>query len=93
MERFLGLTQEEIEKNQSMWFEEREAPEDSETSGSDLRSIGISPGDLETDTETADSLDDMGNEELGPDGMPPAVAGPEAMPAGAAGAPAGMPNM
>ena len=93
MERFLGLTQEEIEKNQSMWFEEREAPENSETSGSDLRSIGISPGDLETDTETADSLEDMGNEELGPEGMPPAVAGPEAMPAGAAGAPAGAPNM
>ena len=93
MERFLGLTQEEIEKNQQLWFEEREAPEDSETSGSDLRSIGISPGDMETDTETADSLEDMGTEELGPDGMPPAVAGPEAMPAGGAGAPAGAPNM
>jgi len=93
MERFLGLTQEEIEKNQQLWFEEREAPEDSETSGSDLRSIGISPGDMETDTETADGLEDMGTEELGPDGMPPAVAGPEAMPAGGAGAPAGAPNM
>ena len=93
MERFLGLTQEEIERNQKMWFEEREKPEDSETSGSDLRSIGISPGDIETDTDTAEGMEETPPEADMEGGLPPTVAGPEAMPAGGAGAPAGAPNM
>jgi hypothetical protein len=91
MARFLGLTEEEIEENSRLWFEERETPEDSESEGSDLRSIGISQGDLEADTDEADSMED----EAGLGQMPndlaggPAVAGPE-MGGGmaAAGAPA-----
>ena len=94
MERFLGLTEEEIKENQRLWFEEREKPEDSNASGSDLRSIGISPGDLDSDAE---NVEGVGNQQEQPE-MPPnelgaAVAGPEAMPAGGAGAPAGAPNM
>jgi hypothetical protein len=85
MQRFLGLSEEEIEENSRMWFEEREEPDDSDAAGSDLRSIGISAGDLETDSETAENLPD---EEAMAGQMPPeigpAVAGPEAMPAGAA---------
>jgi hypothetical protein len=92
MERFLGLTKEEIEENQRLWFEERETPEDSEAQGSDLRSIGINQGDIESDTETADSMEEPAPEAM-PGELPPAVAGPESMPAGAAGAPAGAPNM
>jgi hypothetical protein len=84
MQRFLGLTEEEIEENSRLWFEEREEPEDSETKGSDLRSIGISAGDLETDAENAENMPDENADLSG--GMPPeispAVAGPEAMPAG-----------
>lgn len=92
MERFLGLTKEEIEENQKLWFQEREKPEDSEAQGSDLRSIGINQGDIESDVETADGMEET-PVESGMEGMPPAVAGPEVMPAGAAGAPAGAPNM
>jgi hypothetical protein len=94
MQRFLGLTEEEIEENSRLWFEEREEPEDNESKGSDLRSIGISTGDIEADAETAEGMEDMGNEEgvMQPE-IGPAVAGPEAMPAGGAGAPAGAPNM
>lgn len=48
MSRFLGLTEEEMSDNERMWAEEQgdtdKAP--SETTG--LRSIGISPGGLET---------------------------------------------
>ena len=85
MTRFLGLTEEEIEENQRLWFEEREKPEDSEAQGSDLRSIGISAGDLETDTETAENLpDENANLEQMPPEIGPAVAGPDAMPAGGA---------
>jgi hypothetical protein len=87
LQRFLGLTEEEIEENSKMWFEEREEPEDSESAGSDLRSIGISAGDLEADTEVADELEnapaegDMMGGEMGP-----AVGGPEMAPAAGAAA-------
>ena len=88
MERFLGLTQEEIEENQRLWFEEREEPEDSDTKGSDLRSIGISAGDMETDEETAAELENMPQGDQMPPEIGPAVAGPEALPAGGGGIPA-----
>jgi hypothetical protein len=87
MQRFLGLTEEEIEENSRLWFEEREEPEDSEAEGGDLRSIGISQGDLETDGETADSLSDENTDmEQGPTELGAAVAPPQGLPAGA-GAP------
>jgi hypothetical protein len=87
MQRFLGLTEQEIEENSKLWFEEREAPEDSDTKGADLRSIGISAGDLESDAEDAENLPDENAGEQMPPEIGPAVAGPEAMPAGAAPAP------
>lgn len=91
MERFLGLTKEEIEENSRLWFEEREEPEDNDAEGSDLRSIGISAGDLETDTESLEGV-----EEAPPEGdldaMGPAVGGPE-MAGGAAGASVPAPPM
>ena len=82
MQRFLGLTEEEIEENQRLWFEEREKPEDAEVKGSDLRSIGISPGDMESDEEIADNLpdEDMEAPPPGMEGMPPGE-GPAPMPA------------
>jgi hypothetical protein len=87
MTRFLGLTEEEIEENSRLWFEEREEPEDSEAEGGDLRSIGISQGDLDTDGETADSLSDENADiEQGPTELGAAVAPPQGLPAGA-GAP------
>jgi hypothetical protein len=88
MERFLGLTEEEIEENQRLWFEEREEPEDSKASSNDLRSIGISSGDLETDAETIENTPEEGAEmppEQMPGEMQPAVAAPSSL--GAATAP------
>ena len=82
MTRFLGLTEEEIEENQRLWFEEREEPEDSEASSSDLRSIGISQGDLETDTETIENTPEEGEAMPGeamPGEMSPAVAAPASL--------------
>jgi len=84
MTRFLGLTEEEIEENQRMWFEEREAPEDNDAKGSDLRSIGISTGDLETDAEAMDEIPDPNAEGMPADPM--AGGPPVAPPAGMAGA-------
>lgn len=91
LQRFLGLSEEEIKENEKMWEEEREEPEETEVKGSDLRSIGISASDLDTDEEEATDTEEN-PEEMGPE-VAPGVAGPEAMPAGGAGAPAGMPTM
>lgn len=80
LERFLGLSEEEIKKNERLWEEERSEPEDQAVKGSDLRSIGISSGDIESDIgvgEEAEAAEEMGTE------------APEAAAPGAAAAPAG----
>jgi hypothetical protein len=58
LERFLGLTEEEIKENETMWREERDTPT-IEPSGSDLRSVGISPGAMETDIATGEEIGQM----------------------------------
>jgi hypothetical protein len=83
LKRFLGLTEDEIKENEELWKEERDQPEMTGTAGSDLRSVGITPGGMESDME-------MGQEVAGMDqygGAPGAEAG--AAPGGAA-APGGV---
>ena len=82
MERFLGLTEDEINKNEKMWREENGKTDLEEPKGNDLRSVGVSNADIETDLETADELEQApeGGEDL-------EAAGPVAD-AGAGGAPA-----
>ena len=77
LQRFLGLTEEEIEENARLWEEEHEKDLEEEIKGSDLRSIGISSGDLDTDTEAAEGMGEEGMEGMGPE-IAPAVQGPEA---------------
>lgn len=87
MERFLGLTEEEIKKNEQLWEEENSEKVDMAAAGSDLRNVGISSGNFEADMQTADEIE--GAEEA-PE-QSPEVAGPvggqgaEAVPGGAAG--------
>jgi hypothetical protein len=54
MERFLGLTEEEIAKNEKMWREENDKEIDIQPEGSDLRGIGVSVGDIETDIQAGE---------------------------------------
>jgi hypothetical protein len=54
MERFLGLTEEEIDKNEKMWREENDKEIKVDPQGNDLRSIGVSVGDIETDIQTGE---------------------------------------
>jgi hypothetical protein len=89
LQRFLGLTEEEIKENEKMWREENDKDSDVEPEGKDLRSIGVSAGDLETDQMTADNLEDTPPEDAeGAEGLDVAgpVSGPEA---GGAPAPGG----
>lgn len=84
LERFLGLTEEEIKKNEKLWHEENKEDDKADVSGSDLRNVGISSGNFETDMETADGLE--GDEE----GMDDAdLAGPVGDDASAPGGAAG----
>ena len=59
LERYLGLTKEEIVENEKMWREEREQPDLQTTQGQDLRSIGITPAGLETDIQTGQDLSNL----------------------------------
>jgi len=59
LERFLGLTEEEIKQNEEMWREERDQPEMQTTSGQDLRSVGITPGGIESDIQTGEEVAGM----------------------------------
>jgi hypothetical protein len=54
LERFLGLSEEEINKNERMWREENDKEINVDPEGKDLRSIGISSGDIETDLTTGE---------------------------------------
>lgn len=91
LERFLGLTEDEITKNEKMWREENNKEMDADPQGSDLRSIGVSVGDMESDSQLSS---DMENPE-GEEGLAPEVVAPVATPAannqsGAGGGPATM---
>jgi len=81
LQRFLGLTEEEIAENQQLWEEERETPEDENIKGGDLRSIGISASDMDSDLEQAEAGEEGGEEGMGPTEIVPPVTGPEGAPA------------
>ena len=81
MERFLGLTKEEIQENEELWKEERDEPELQTTQGQDLRAIGVTPAGLESDITTGQELagaelsGDMGAEGGAPPATAPGTAG------------------
>jgi hypothetical protein len=62
LERFLGLTEEEIVKNEKLWAEENTEDSNLDPSGSDLRNVGVSTGDFDADLETNDEIE--GQEDL-----------------------------
>ena len=84
MERFLGLTEDEINKNEKLWREENGKESLEEPAGSDLRSVGVSVSDIETDTETGEQMTEPEQgAEQGPEVAGPVTAG------GPTGAPGG----
>ena len=98
LERFLGLTQEEINKNEKLWREENGKEKLDEPAGTDLRSIGVSVSDIEADKETGEEMQ-QAQQQQGPEQEPPAgpvnaagpnaamAAAPQAGPAGPGGPP------
>jgi Bacteriophage T4-like portal protein (Gp20) len=86
LERFLGLTEEEIKKNEKMWDEENSEEISQDAKGSDLRNIGVSTGDFDADQTTADDLENAPEE-----GEMPEVAGAVASDVAPAGGGGGAP--
>ena len=88
LKRYLGLTEEEIRENEELWDEERGDPEAPEPTGTNLRSVGVTPADMQTDIQTGQDMNALDTgEEIGP---PPGGAGtitPGQQPAAAVGAP------
>jgi len=84
LERFLGLTEDEIQKNEEMWREEHDDAEMTPVAGSDLRAVGVTPGGMEADIAMGDQMAAMNQPGAegaagmtGPGAAPPA-AGPGA---------------
>jgi len=72
MERFLGLSEEEIDKNERLWREENGKEPLEEPKGSDLRSVGVSSSDIQQDQQTGEEM----NAEPAAGEEAPEVAGP-----------------
>jgi hypothetical protein len=87
LKRFLGLTEEEIMENETMWREERDKPDLETTQGQDLRSVGVTPAGMEQDIATGEEL---ATAEMGAEAGAPQDAGSAAAPA--VMAPAGGPG-
>ena len=81
MERYLGMTQDEIKRNQKLWMEENDKDTETDAGEEAMRSAGITPGGIAGDLGTAE-LGDVAPDELGPEGeegLPP-KGGPEVTP-------------
>jgi len=85
LERFLGLTEEEMAKNDKLWRQENTDEKLDKPVGKDLRSVGLSISDISSDQDSADELQAApeANAALGPEN----IAGPVST-APAGGAPA-----
>jgi hypothetical protein len=66
MKKYLGLSDVEIKENEQMWFEEQgEMGVDADTTGSDLRNVGISTGDISSDIDELGDLEADAEAEAG----------------------------
>jgi len=76
LKRFMGLTESEMKENEEMWREENGQDESIDAEGSDMRGVGVGPGDFDADMG---SMEEFGDEDMDLD-----IEGPEE--AGAGGA-------
>ena len=90
LQRFLGLSQEEIKENENLWREEKNKLDDVEPQGSDLRSIGISAGDIDSDTDAGEDMNAPEEEGMEPGEVAGPVTEPQAGGVPGTPAPAGV---
>lgn len=87
--RYLGLSEEEMADNERMWAEEQGDAEKAEAQQAGLRSVGITPGGLDSDLEAAapPAPEQAGGEEGGTPAEIPGAGAAGGAPAPAGGAP------
>lgn len=86
LKKYLGLSEIEMEENERMWREERGEVDIDQTSGKDLRNVGITPGAINQDIENIDAM--AADQEGGPAGaqpMPGELGQPQGIGQGTAG--------
>ena len=83
LKKYLGLSDLEIKENEVMWFEEQgETPVSADTTGSDLRNVGISSGDIGGDLENIEGIEAEAGAEAGEEVDAETTGEPGAAPAG-----------
>jgi hypothetical protein len=99
LKKYLGLSDIEIKENEMMWFEEQgETGVDADTTGSDLRNVGISSGDIGGDIDNIEGIEADVEGEAGVEAgaevgaAPGAVAGAVAAPTPGAATGGGLPG-
>jgi len=77
LKRYLGLTEEEMAENDSMWAEEKGDTEEMAAGDVGLRSIGITPGGIQSDMGDVEALAPIptGEGEAAPEGGSPVGGG------------------
>jgi hypothetical protein len=83
MQRYLGLTEEEMQENEEMWAEEHADTEVAKPDDANLRSVGVSAGGISSDMESTMPMPEEGD--MGGEGGAPADAGMGGAAGGAAG--------
>ena len=81
LERYLGLSEEEMVKNEEQWEEENKKAEAVSAEGADLRGVGVMPGEFESDIDTMGEIEGM--DDMGDEGMDMGGANAELNPMGA----------
>jgi hypothetical protein len=56
LQRFLGLTEEELVENESLWKEENDRPELQVDAGQQMRGVNVTPAGIESDLATGEEL-------------------------------------
>jgi hypothetical protein len=87
LKRYLGLTDEEILENETLWQEERDVASQIKAQGKDLRNVGVMPSAMDADIATGAEMADSGLGTAETD----TGAGPGEMPATPPGGSAGSP--
>jgi Bacteriophage T4-like portal protein (Gp20) len=86
MKRYLGLSEMEMSENEMMWAEEKGKGESADAGQANLRNVGITPGGLASDLESATpppGADEAGGAlDLGGEAGAPGQAAPPASPPG-----------
>jgi hypothetical protein len=87
MERFLGLSEQEMNDNERLWNEEQGDVDTAPAAGADLRSVGVTPGGISQDLEAVAPPPEGPEGEMGAaaPGAGPEAGGAMSAPAPAAG--------